>query len=226
MRLRVSGEDVTDEITKLRKKVSELEGVVSGLDTKRLALSEKSGRVINELRKIKKEYEQYQKIKGEWRIYDVLGQAFSKKGIPLQIIMSQLPVINSEISRILQESVGFTVELEADPDSNSMDVYINYGDSKRIIELASGMEKMMASLAIRVALINVSTLPKTDLLIIDEGFGALDAGNIEACTRLLESMKKWFKHILIISHVDAVKDVVDNVIDITKSGKDSKVFYA
>ena len=225
MKLRVSGVDASNEISKLRKKVSLLKTEVSDLDTKRLGLSEKSGRIINELRKTKNEYDEYRKIKDEWKIYEKLGQAFSKKGIPLQIIMSQLPIINAEISRILQETVGFTVELEADLDSNAMDVYINYGDSKRIIELASGMEKMMASLAIRVALINVSTLPKTDILIIDEGFGALDAGNVEACTRLLESMKKWFKHILIISHVDAVKDVVDNVIDITKQGKDSKVFY-
>ena len=44
-------------------------------------------------------------------------------------MMSQLPVINDEISKILQGVVGFTVELEADSDSNSMDVYINYGDS-------------------------------------------------------------------------------------------------
>ena len=105
-----------------------------------------------------------------------------------------------------------------------MDIYINYGDSKRVIELASGMEKMMASLAIRVALINVSSLPKTDLLIIDEGFGALDAMNVEACNRLLESLKRWFQHILVISHVDAVKDVVDNVIDITRKSKNSHVY--
>ena len=47
--------------------------------------------------------------------------------------------------------------------------------------------------------------------------------NVEACNRLLVSLKKSFKNILIISHVDAVKDVVDNVIDITKKGKDSRV---
>ena len=125
----------------------------------------------------------------------------------------------------MQGVVGFTVELEATPGSNDMDIFINYGDSKRIIELASGMEKMMASLAIRVALINVSTLPKTDVLIIDEGFGALDEMNIHACSRLLSSLKKWFKNILVISHVDAVKDSVDNLLDITSSGKDSRVVY-
>ena len=65
--------------------------------------------------------------------------------------------INAEIAKILQNTVGFTVELEADANSNAMDIYINYGDSRRVIECASGMEKMMASLAIRVALINISS---------------------------------------------------------------------
>ena len=152
-------------------------------------------------------------------------QAVSKKGIPLQIISSQLPIINTEIAKILQDVVGFTVELEADASSNSMDIFINYGDSRRIIECASGMEKMVSSLAIRVALINISSLPKTDLLIIDEGFGALDAMNIEACNRLLVSLKRWFKNILVISHVDAVKDEVDNVLEITKRGKDSRIVH-
>ena len=155
----------------------------------------------------------------------MLLQAVSKKGIPRQIISSQLPLINIEISKILQAITGFTVELEADADSNAMDIYINYGDSKRIIELASGMEKMMASLVIRVALINISSLPKTNMLIIDEGFGALDETNIAACNTLLDSLKKWFRNIIIISHIDAVKDSVDNVIDISSAGNNSLVRY-
>ena len=95
---------------------------------------------------------------------------------------------------------------------------------KRIVELGSGMEKMMASLAIRVALINVSSLPKTSMLMIDEGFGALDETNLEACGKLLQSLKKWFKNILVISHIDAIKDIVDNNIDIIKKGVDSYVY--
>ena len=84
---------------------------------------------------------------------------------------------------------------------------------------------MLASLAIRVALINVSSLPKANMLIIDEGFGALDETNIEACSRLLDSLKKWFKNILVISHVDAIKDTVDGVLDITSRGKNSRVYH-
>ena len=107
-----------------------------------------------------------------------------------------------------------------------MNIYINYGDSKRIIECCSGMEKMMAAMAIRVALTNVSSLPKANVLIIDEGFGALDSGNIEACSRFLQSLKKWFQCILIISHVDAIKDSVDNVLEISRKGPDAKVIVS
>jgi len=68
-------------------------------------------------------------------------------------------------------------------------------------------------------------LPKSDMFIIDEGFGALDDSNIEACGRLLESLKKYFKSIIIISHVDSIKDIVDTTLDIVFKGKDSYVRF-
>ena len=175
---------------------------------------------LNVLERDKKDYEL---LKVANRNYDLFSHAVSKKGIPLIVINKMLPAINAEISKILAGVVGFTVEIDIDLETNILDVYINYGDSKRIIELASGMEKMMASLAIRVALINVSSLSKTNMLMIDEGFGSLDETNLEACNRLLVSLKKWFKNIVVISHVDAIKDCVDHNLDILKKGKDSYV---
>jgi exonuclease SbcC len=175
------------------------------------------------LNRLQKDRDLYNELKDQNKCYDIFSTAVSKKGIPLHIINKMLPAINAEISKILSGVVGFTVEIESDLESNTLDVYINYGDSRRIIELGSGMEKMMASLAIRVALINVSTLSKTTTLMIDEGFGTLDETNLEACNRLLVSLKKWFKNILVISHVDAIKDCVDHNLEILKRGKDSYV---
>ena len=85
---------------------------------------------------------------------------------------------------------------------------------------------MITSIAIRVALINLSSLPKSNIFIIDEGFGALDDSNIESCSRLLTSLKKYSKTILIISHVDSIKDIVDKNIEITRKGNDSYVYYS
>ena len=225
MRLRVSGDDVSTEINKLKSEMAELDEAIGRADAERLVLSEAVGLLTSDIAKLQEEKERYKGLLSKWRIYDLFMSAVSKKGIPLQIITYQLPLINEEISKILQGVVGFTVELEASTASNTMDMYIDYGDSRRIIECASGMEKMMASMAIRVALINISSLPKANLLIIDEGFGALDEMNVEACNRLLDSLRKWFKNILVISHVDAIKDAVDNVLDITNIGKDASVIF-
>jgi exonuclease SbcC len=207
----------------IRSSIVSLENQIKEDDAKRTDTIKIIAEIKVRLEKIEKDRAEFEKFKTDLNVFDRFMKAVSKKGIPLQIILSQLPVINEEISKILHGVVGFTVELEANPDSNAMDVFINYGDSRRVIELASGMEKMMSSLAIRVALINVSSLTKTNMLIIDEGFGSLDETNIEACSRLLQSLKKWFRNIIIISHVDAIKDAVDNSLEIVKHEKDSKV---
>lgn len=210
-----------------------LERRVDNIKKDKLKNEELKTSLITNLAKIKAELgilvnqkNEYRSLSKELKIYDLFIQATSNRGIPVQIIHSMLPHINKEISNILKGIVGFTIELEADLESNAMDIYINYGDSKRIVELGSGMEKMMASLAIRVALINISTLPKTNILMIDEGFGALDETNLESCGKLLQSLKKYFRNIVIISHIDQIKDIVDNTIDIQrKKGVDSYVYY-
>ena len=225
MKMRVSDSDEADKVSAAKKEIDRVTVDINTQDAQRIKLTETIGHLEAEIEKLLDEKKKYGDLIVQWRAYDMFMNAVSKKGIPLQIMSSQLPLINEEISKILQGVVGFTVELEATPGSNDMDIFINYGDSKRIIECASGMEKMMASLAIRVALINVSSLPKTDLPIIDEGFGALDEMNVESCNRLLASLKKWFRNILVISHVDAVKDGVDNVLDITQHNKNAKVIY-
>jgi exonuclease SbcC len=225
MKARVVDVEKSSEDIKLRNNIVSLKSEINDLDDKKLSIAGKITRSSVETSRLKSDHKEFKSIRHDLKRYDMFIQAMSKKGIPLQILMTQLPIINAEITKILHGVTGFTVELEADSDSNAMDIYINYGDSKRIIELASGMEKMMASLAIRVALINVSSLPKTNMLIIDEGFGSLDETNIEACSRLLESLKKWFKNIIIISHVDAIKDAVDNSIEIFKNEKDAKVMH-
>ena len=212
---------------------SDASGVARLLDGKKTELKENDVERINKIKSIEglrllieqaaSAKEKFDVLNTQLKVQDLFIQSTSKRGIPVQIINSLLPKINSEIAKILKGVVAFTVVLEADLESNAMDVFIDYGDSKRIIELASGMEKMISSLAIRVALINVSSLPKSSMLIIDEGFGSLDETNLEACGRLLHSLKKSFKNILVISHIDQIKDIVDNTIDIMKSGVDSHV---
>jgi len=214
-----------EEVKKMQLEVDEQEKKSQEISKKILKDNQRIGAIGAEITRLKQDIERINKLQADWKVFETILAATGKDGIPLQIIASQLPRINNEISKVLTGVANFNVELAANEEDGDLEIFIDYGDSQRPIELSSGMEKMISSLAIRTALIEVSAIPKPDLFIIDEGFGALDDTNLEACARLLTSLKRNFKNMLVISHVDSIKDIVDNVIEISHDGIDARVRY-
>ena len=82
--------------------------------------------------------------------------------------------------------------------------------------MASGSEKTMAAMAIRLSLLSVSSLPKGDLFILDEPGTALDEENLEGFIRILALINVYFKNVMLISHLDSLKYCVDQQIVIEK----------
>ena len=165
-----------------------------------------------------KEKEECSHILSELQIYESIYKAFSKNGIPAMILKLQLPAINQEMDKILSNHFDFKITLETDTASNVMDVFIEDSTGKRVIEVASGMEKMVTSIALRVALTNLSSLPKSDMFILDEGFGALDDEALPQCLQLLGILKTYFRVILVVSHIGPIKEIADKIIDIHNDG--------
>ena len=81
----------------------------------------------------------------------------------------------------------------------------------------------MAAMAIRLALLSVSSLPKSDLFILDEPGTALDEENMAGFIQILGLIKVYFKNVLLISHLDSLKDCVDMQIVIEKNNGYAKV---
>ena len=81
----------------------------------------------------------------------------------------------------------------------------------------------MAARAIRVALLSVSSLPKSDFFVLDEPGTALDEENMEGFIRILELIKVYFKNVILISHLDSLKDCVDMQIVIDKKGSYARI---
>ena len=136
-------------------------------------------------------------------------------GISYDIIKKRLPIIYDEISKTLSNIVDFEVFFEND--DKKLDIAIKHPSyDARPIEMCSGAEKTIAAMAIRLALLNVSTLPKGDVFILDEPGTALDADNMEGFIRILDMIKTQFKTVLLISHLDSLKDIVDSQIMIEK----------
>tara|TARA_R100000322_G_scaffold146559_1_gene102779 strand:- start:3059 stop:6205 length:3147 start_codon:yes stop_codon:yes gene_type:complete len=154
--------------------------------------------------------------------YEYYLDAIRRDGIPYEIIAETLPYLEEEINNTLSQIVDY--EIEFDVDGKNILTNIKYGDDdKWPLELTSGMEKFISSLAIRVALIKISNLPRPSFLAIDEGFGNLDLENLNSLSMLFDYLKTEFDFVMIISHIDIMKDMVDGLIEINQSRGYSKV---
>ena len=136
-------------------------------------------------------------------------------GIAFEIIINKLPIINEEIAKILANIVEFEVFFE--DDGKRLEIFIKHPSYEpRPLEMGSGAEKTIAAMAIRLALLSVSSLPKGDIFILDEPGTALDEENMQGFIDILSIIRSYFNKVLLISHLDSLKDCVDMQITIDK----------
>ena len=183
-----------------------------------LELYKLNGSLEQQLETLKNSKKELTSLREGYAAYDLFMKCMHPNGIPYDIIKKKLPLINEEIAKILTNIVEFEIFFEAD--GNKLEIFIKHPRYEaRPIELGSGAEKTIAAMAIRLALLGVSSLPKPDLFVLDEPGTALDEDNMEGFIRILDMVKSSFKTVLLISHLDSLKDCVDTTIDIERQGK-------
>ena len=203
------------EKSKISEELALLEKQMSNSRKKVLDLYKEVGSLEQKHVQLKDQKEEFLNLEDEFTTADLFLKCMHPNGISYDIIKKRLPLINSEISKILTNIVEFQIFFENE--ESKLDILIKHPKhDPRPIEMGSGAEKTIAAMAIRLALLNVSTLPKGDVFILDEPGTALDADNMEGFIRILEMIKGQFKTVLLISHLDSLKDIVDQQIIIDK----------
>jgi len=211
-------------IFKLSDKIIEKQSETRKIDTEYKKVLSSLSVAKSEKEHIEEDIQKLIDIEQKILDYDLYLMAISKDGIPYELISKTIPSIEREINGVLENMmVGFTIKLEM-KDKN-IDAFICYGDDYWNLELSSGMERFVSSLAIRIGLINVSTLPRPNFLVIDEGFGALDSDNIANMEGAFNYLKTQFDFIMIITHIDTIKDYMDTLIPIEVNNGFSKVIF-
>ena len=180
------------------------------------------GSLEQKVHALKEKKQELYDIREEYAAYDLFMRCTHSNGIAYDIIKKRLPVINSEIAKVLSNIVDFEVAFQED--GRKLDILIKHPKhDRRPIEMGSGAEKTITAMAIRLALLSVSSLPKGNIFILDEPGTALDAENMEGFVRILQLIKMYFKTVVLISHLDSLKDIVDMEITIDKTGDYARV---
>lgn len=175
-----------------------------------------------------------QRLAEEKAIFDELRTAFGKKGIQAMIIESVLPEIETEANRLLARMtdgrmhVRFETQRETlagDP-VETLDIKIADELGTRDYALFSGGEAFRANLAIRIALSKLLARragAQLQMLVVDEGFGTQDTEGRERLVEAITSVQDDFARILVITHIDELKDLFPAQIHVTKTHEGSMV---
>jgi DNA repair exonuclease SbcCD ATPase subunit len=158
--------------------------------------------------------------------YKVYLELFGKNGISKRIMKSMMPLINSELQRLLQDSCYFRLEIRIS-EKNEVEFCMidNNTQIEKLMTSGSGYEKTIASLALRAVMAKVCSLPKPNITVFDEVFGKISNDNLEMVYEFFIKIKEYFENILVITHNPMISNWSDNIIKITKTDNISKVSH-
>jgi exonuclease SbcC len=176
----------------------------------------------------------------ERALYEELRVAFGKKGVQAMLIEAAIPEIEEEANALLRQMTDgrMSVRLETQREKvtvkkdeaaviETLDIVISDELGPRSYEMYSGGEAFRVNFAVRIALSKLLARragARLQTLVIDEGFGALDTTGRERLVEAINAVQDQFEKILVVTHIDELKDMFPVRIDIVKTGGGSSIF--
>jgi len=153
-------------------------------------------------------------------IFDIYSRIMGKNGISKLIMKKIMPLLNSELERLLIDSANFKLLVDINS-KQEVDFIIQKQDENGqeisyLLTEGSGFEKTIGSLALRMVLSRISSLPKPNIVVLDEVLGKVANDNLELVGNFFQKCSEMFENIFLITHNPAVRDWSSNIIEIEK----------
>jgi len=219
-----ANEKLETQIIKAGLRIDELEAeknsITRKIDSNNYQISSYKEKIEQNNIKIKKISEESEKEK----IYKTYLEIYGKNGISKMIMKTMMPLINSELQRLLEDSSHFRLEIRIN-DKNEVEFIMidNNTQVEKLMSSGSGYERTIASLALRAVLSKICSLPKPNIIVFDEVFGKISNDNLEMVSEFFIKIKEYFEKIFVITHNPLVSNWSDNVIKIRKENNISFV---
>ncbi len=219
-----------DELLRLQEQENRL--------TQEVGAARQKVSVLDDLRKRKADYSaEREELQHKIARHKTLERAFGKDGVPALLIEQALPQIETRANDLLdrlsdgQMSIRFVTQAEykdkkRDDLKETLDIQISDGAGVRDYEMYSGGEAFRVNFAVRLALSEVLAQRKgarLQTLVIDEGFGSQDTQGRQRLIEAINLVKDDFAKILVITHLDELKDTFPTRIEVEKTARGSSV---
>jgi len=158
------------------------------------------------------------------KIFKLYLEAFGKNGISKIIMKTMMPLINSELQRLMQDSSYFRLDIRIN-EKNEVEFLMidNSTGVEKLMVSGSGYEKTIASLGLRCVLSKICSLPKPNVVVFDEVFGKISNDNLDLVYDFFVKTKDYFEKIFLITHNPLISQWSDYTIKIEKENNISKL---
>ena len=217
-------QQIDSMLIKADLRLDELDGMKrtknNAITTNEYEIKSKDEKISNNKKLIVKIKEEEEKEK----IYKIYLEAYGKNGVSKIIMKTMMPLINSELQRLMEDSCYFKLEIRIN-DKNEVEFIMvdNSSGVEKLMVSGSGYEKTIASLALRSVLSKICSLSKPNVIIFDEVFGKISNDNLDMVYEFFVKIKDYFEKIFVITHSPLVSQWADSTVKITKENNISKV---
>ena len=204
-------------LEELEREKTRINSLISG---NQVSISSYNEKIDNNKKMIVKIKEEEEKEK----IYKIYLEAYGKNGVSKIIMKTMMPLINSELQRLMEDSCYFKLEIKIN-DKNEVEFLMidNNSGIEKLMTSGSGYEKTIASLSLRSVMTKICTLPKPNLVVMDEVFGKISNENLDMVSEFFIKIKDYFEKVFVISHNPLINNWGDNIVKIKKENNISKV---
>ena len=161
-----------------------------------------------------------EKIVRDWKIYQEL---VGKNGIIKIVLKRALPILNNEISRLIDGLCDFEVILSIDNNNKICIDLVRDGVKMDLGVAASGWEGTVSSLALRFALSNICSLPRPNFSVWDEILSGVSSENVENIFNLFRRINHYYDFIIHICHDNSLSEYHDATIMVEKKNNISHI---
>jgi exonuclease SbcC len=220
--------DVPAQLASATERVVELEQRYSALTYAKASCENEIERLEGLERQAGERKRRLEEAKRAQSLYGELVQAFGKRGVQALLIDAALPEIEQVANDLLARMTGNRMHVALETQrvtqkgtvQETLDIKISDEWGTRSYEMFSGGEAFRIDLALRIALSKLLTRragAPLATLVIDEGFGSQDASGRERLIEALRAIQDDFQCLLIVTHLDDLKELFDTRIEVTKS---------
>ena len=209
---------VTDTIVKKTVFLSEI-------TVKRNKFQHELGEIVGKISVYEKSVLDLKLYNVELRRFEYLESILSVDGFSLYLLETNLANISSGVSEILVPMIGVSLKLCIEDNDLVMYSYrVGAADKNEVrLDTFGGMEQFMLDLSFRILSLRYTMLPRSNLFILDETFSCFDNANLSQVSGLYDLLYSLFDHIIMITHLDKLKETISNMITISNVNGNARI---